>query len=120
MLSKEIASSLRGRSVATKLFPFSFREFLRHHGIEQPHDRLPGKQLRSFGKDVTLTDAWALYQVRWGELRQSGWGAPSKFDPTKVIQLGWAGRPGVPIDFWLDQVAFFIGSAPTDSINRKR
>jgi predicted AAA+ superfamily ATPase len=47
MLSKEIASSLRGRSLATELFPFSFREFLRHHGVEPGGRGLPGKQLRS-------------------------------------------------------------------------
>lgn len=31
LLSTEIATSLRGRSLATEIFPFSFREFLRYH-----------------------------------------------------------------------------------------
>jgi len=32
MLSSEIASALRGRSLTTEIFPFSYREFLRFHG----------------------------------------------------------------------------------------
>jgi predicted AAA+ superfamily ATPase len=35
MLSSEIASSLRGRAVEAVVFPFSFRESLRHMGLEQ-------------------------------------------------------------------------------------
>ncbi|MBL7176663.1 MAG: ATP-binding protein [Desulfobacteraceae bacterium] len=34
MLSREIASSLRGRSVEIIIYPYSFREFTRHHGIQ--------------------------------------------------------------------------------------
>ncbi|MBM3496095.1 MAG: ATP-binding protein, partial [Armatimonadetes bacterium] len=33
MLSREIATQMRGRAVSWELFPFSFREFLRHRGI---------------------------------------------------------------------------------------
>jgi predicted AAA+ superfamily ATPase len=33
LLSREIATSLRGRSLATEIFPYSFTEFLRAHGI---------------------------------------------------------------------------------------
>ena len=33
LLSREIATSLRGRSLATEIFPFSFAEVLAHHGI---------------------------------------------------------------------------------------
>jgi len=33
LLSSEIATSLRGRSLATEIFPFSFREFLRAKGL---------------------------------------------------------------------------------------
>lgn len=38
MLSREIAMSLRGRTTETIIFPFSFREFLRHRGVEPPDD----------------------------------------------------------------------------------
>lgn len=40
LLSSEIATSLRGRSLSTEIFPFSFQEFLRFHG------RLPGSTNR--------------------------------------------------------------------------
>jgi uncharacterized protein len=33
LLSSEIATSLRGRSFATEIFPFSFLEFLQHHNL---------------------------------------------------------------------------------------
>ncbi|MFH1529245.1 MAG: ATP-binding protein, partial [Pseudomonadota bacterium] len=36
LLSRELATSLRGRSLATEIFPFSFREYLRHRGVETP------------------------------------------------------------------------------------
>jgi hypothetical protein len=34
MLSREVATSMRGRAMEARVFPFSFREFLRHHGQE--------------------------------------------------------------------------------------
>jgi len=37
LLSRELHTSLRGRSMATEIRPFSFREFLRHRG-EEPHE----------------------------------------------------------------------------------
>jgi uncharacterized protein len=40
LLSSEIASSLRGRSLAVEIFPFSFREFLTFHG-ENPAKSVP-------------------------------------------------------------------------------
>ena len=33
LLSTDIATSLRGRSLTTEIFPFSFQEFLRYHGL---------------------------------------------------------------------------------------
>ncbi len=38
LLSREVATALRGRATETVIFPFSFREYLRHHGIEAPAD----------------------------------------------------------------------------------
>ncbi len=37
MLSKEVATSMRGRALETIIYPFSFREYLRHKGMEPPH-----------------------------------------------------------------------------------
>jgi hypothetical protein len=38
MLSREVATSLRGRATETIIFPFSFGEYLRHRGVERPAD----------------------------------------------------------------------------------
>ena len=38
MLSREIASALRGRATETVIFPFSFGEYLRHHGLDVPEN----------------------------------------------------------------------------------
>lgn len=38
LLSREVATALRGRATETMIFPFSFREYLRHHDIETPAD----------------------------------------------------------------------------------
>ena len=45
LLSQEIATSLRGRSLTTELFPFSFVEVLAHRGI--PAEPRPSAQVRS-------------------------------------------------------------------------
>lgn len=55
LLSKEIASSLRGRSLSTEIWPYSFSEYLRSGEMEMPplpwaqrdKDRM-GKQLRIY------------------------------------------------------------------------
>ncbi|HAT12108.1 MAG TPA: ATPase, partial [Planctomycetes bacterium] len=43
LLSSEIATSMRGRALPTTVYPFSFRETLRHAGQEpaKPWNRLP-------------------------------------------------------------------------------
>jgi uncharacterized protein len=47
LLSREIASSLRGRSLSTEILPFSFAEALRHEGVEPPESWPPGAKARS-------------------------------------------------------------------------
>lgn len=47
LLSREIATSLRGRSLSTELLPFSFAEALRHEGVELPKRLPPPARLRS-------------------------------------------------------------------------
>lgn len=47
LLSSEIATSLRGRSLSTEIFPFSFAEFLEHAGIDSRLDRHPGSKRRA-------------------------------------------------------------------------
>ncbi len=47
LLSAEIATSLRGRSITTEVFPFGFAESLSHAGIDTDMDGRPGKVRRS-------------------------------------------------------------------------
>jgi len=47
MLSREVATSMRGRAVEALVLPFSFREFLRHHGREIPDPGRVTKAQRS-------------------------------------------------------------------------
>jgi uncharacterized protein len=48
MLSREVATSMRGRAVETIIAPFTFREFLRHRGLQAPAaEALVGARERS-------------------------------------------------------------------------
>ena len=62
MLSREVATSFRGRAMETRIYPFSFREFLRHRGSEPEKDiRLLTKAERSM-----LESAFQEYLVQGG------------------------------------------------------
>jgi len=71
MLSKEIATQLRGRSLAWELFPFSFAEFLAHRGIHP--------------KDGTSKERH-LVQHAFEEYREKG-GFPEIFDFSKKLRI---------------------------------
>ncbi len=47
LLSREIATELRGRVLATEIWPFSFGESLTHAGVDLPGARRPGARHRS-------------------------------------------------------------------------
>ena len=47
LLSREIATALRGRSLSTEMFPFSFREALAHEGIGEFPAPRPGAKKRA-------------------------------------------------------------------------
>ncbi len=47
LLSKEIATALRGRTISYTLFPFSFREYLKAEGFEKNQGKGKGKYLSS-------------------------------------------------------------------------
>ncbi|MDZ4169704.1 MAG: ATP-binding protein [Coriobacteriia bacterium] len=61
LLSTEVATELRGRSTAVEVLPFSFREYLRHRGLEPETAVLPGAAQRS-----ALERALELYLVEGG------------------------------------------------------
>jgi predicted AAA+ superfamily ATPase len=52
MLSREVHTSMRGRSMEVMVFPFSFREALAHRGLlpEKPWESLPKARRSLFGK----------------------------------------------------------------------
>lgn len=68
LLSKEIASCLRGRTMSWELFPFSFREYLRH------------MQLPESARNLSTTQRLAVQQA-WEQYRQNG-GFPECFGLT--------------------------------------
>lgn len=47
LLSREIATALRGRALSTEMFPFSYREALAHEGIEDIPVSRPGAKKRA-------------------------------------------------------------------------
>jgi predicted AAA+ superfamily ATPase len=61
LLSRELGSKLTGRHVTVDLFPFSFREYLRHLGVEPDEAML----LRPAGR-ATLARHLAEYRLRGG------------------------------------------------------
>lgn len=54
LLSREVATSMRGRALAAVVHPFSFREYLRHldREPEKPMDRLPSRERSAVEKDL--------------------------------------------------------------------
>jgi predicted AAA+ superfamily ATPase len=52
LLSSEISTRLRGRSLTTELFPFDFLELLRFHGVKAPFDGEPGSAA------IALFESW--------------------------------------------------------------
>lgn len=69
LLARELATAMRGRSIATEMFPFDYGEFLAHRGIATP-ERPPGGTTRS------------LLEARLGEfLTQGGFPEVQDLDP---------------------------------------
>lgn len=54
LLSREVATSMRGRAMEAVVYPFSFREYLRHHGREPVGDpsRLATAERSALQKDL--------------------------------------------------------------------
>jgi len=66
-----------------------------------------------FGMDLELTDTWQLFEVRWDEMTQSGWGMPAEFDPTDVLWIHWIDESGESVDIWLDDLHFLPVDEPS-------
>jgi hypothetical protein len=60
-----------------------------------------------YGKPFLLSDHWEEYAARWEKLQQGGWGAETRFDPTRLLGLNFSADPkALPIDFWIDDIEF--------------
>lgn len=51
LLSHEIATSLRGRSISSEIFPFTFIELLQHEHIDFPLQSMPGSKAKAHIKN---------------------------------------------------------------------
>ena len=54
-----------------------------------------------------MTPEWQEFSVPWDKLQQEGWGAQARFDPARLIQLGFkVAVKDLPVDFWVDDIRF--------------
>ncbi|HEX6271937.1 MAG TPA: hypothetical protein VFZ53_02810 [Polyangiaceae bacterium] len=61
----------------------------------------------SHGKVLFLTAEWQTFSVPWDKLQQEGWGAQARFDPGRLIQIGFkAAVQDLPVDLWVDDIRF--------------
>jgi hypothetical protein len=60
-----------------------------------------------YGKILFLTAEWQEFSIPWDKLQQEGWGAQARFDPARLISLGFkVAVKDLPVDFWIDDVTF--------------
>lgn len=61
----------------------------------------------SHGKLLFLSESWQELFIPWEKLQQEGWGAEARFDPAKLLQIGFQARSKeMPVDFWVDDISF--------------
>jgi hypothetical protein len=66
----------------------------------------------SHSKTLFLTDAWTEYSIAWQQLQQGGWGTDVRFDPARLLDLGFkADAKNLPVDFWVDDIGFLPKTA---------
>lgn len=54
-----------------------------------------------------LTPEWRLYRFLWKDLEQGGWGHQVRFDPARLLSIGFSvDIPDTPSEFWIDDVRF--------------
>ena len=62
------------------------------------------------GSFVTLTDEYRVFELPWSDFQQRGYGTPVSFDPKTILAAQFQLETSqLPIDFWLDDVAFWDG-----------
>ncbi|MCP4603752.1 MAG: ATP-binding protein [Proteobacteria bacterium] len=77
LLSREVATAMRGRATETVISPFSFREFIDHHGVPRPGKLLSAaaqsKLLNAFDRYFEIggfPEAQAISHHDWVQLLQ--------------------------------------------------
>ena len=70
LLSKEIATALRGRTISYTLFPFSFREYLKAEGFEIAKIRGKGKGEYRSSSEESMIKHFMREHTRYGGLPQ--------------------------------------------------
>lgn len=63
------------------------------------------------GKDITLTDTWKQYTIKWTDLAGA-----VKVDGV-ILGLNWI-TPGPDMDVWIDEVALYAGTAPSGPVGK--
>jgi hypothetical protein len=60
-----------------------------------------------YGKILFLAAEWQEFSIPWDKLQQEGWGTQARFDPARLIQIGFkVAVKDLPVDFWIDDVTF--------------
>jgi len=62
---------------------------------------------------VEIEECWQQYVIPFEELEQAGWGPAVEFDAQFLRSAEWTFPSGVDFDVYIDDVAFFVGEAPT-------
>jgi hypothetical protein len=61
-----------------------------------------------FQEQVTLSNDWTQYTIKYSELREQGWGVPQQpaFEPHAAQSIQFAFDAKLDFDFWLDDLSF--------------
>src|SRR5258706_8757193 len=68
---------------------------------------------------VTLTPQWKLYTVAFSQLVQAGFGATAKYEGV-MMALNWVSISGPSVDFSVDEVALYAGTADPGPVGHGR
>jgi hypothetical protein len=53
-----------------------------------------------------LSDEPKVYEIKWEDLKQTGWGDKAKFDVKTIVALNFTSKDAIAWDFTIDDVAF--------------
>lgn len=62
----------------------------------------------AYGANIMITPEWTLYQFRWGELKQEGFGTVVPFNSQMIQGFQWQTASGATFDVWIDDVHWLL------------